>query len=73
MASGVQTDMATPALSRFGSDLVKEEFLKPSISGDYVACRVADWRVVFEEPADINVGPVIPEDAKWKLVPTDPR
>ena len=40
--------------------------------GDYVPCRVADWRVVFEEPADINVGPVIPEDAAWKLTPTDP-
>ncbi|WP_170953570.1 hypothetical protein [Synechococcus sp. UW179A] len=41
--------------------------------GDYVACRVADWRVLFEEPADINVGPEIPEGAEWKLVPTDPR
>jgi citronellyl-CoA dehydrogenase len=38
MAIGVQTDMATPALARFGSHEVKEAFLKPSISGDYVAC-----------------------------------
>ncbi|MBI1364892.1 MAG: acyl-CoA dehydrogenase [Alphaproteobacteria bacterium] len=38
MAIGVQTDMATPALARFGSDEVREEFLRPSISGDYVAC-----------------------------------
>jgi citronellyl-CoA dehydrogenase len=38
MAIGVQTDMATPALARFGSDVVKREFLAPSISGDYVAC-----------------------------------
>jgi citronellyl-CoA dehydrogenase len=38
MAIGVQTDMATPALARFGSDFVKREFLAPSISGDYVAC-----------------------------------
>jgi citronellyl-CoA dehydrogenase len=38
MAIGVQTDMATPALARFGSDEVKKEFLAPSISGDYVAC-----------------------------------
>src|SRR5579859_2385855 len=38
MAIGVQTDMATPALARFGSDAVKREFLAPSISGDYVAC-----------------------------------
>lgn len=38
MAIGVQTDMATPALARFGSDEVRSEFLAPSISGDYVAC-----------------------------------
>jgi citronellyl-CoA dehydrogenase len=38
MAIGVQTDMATPALARFGSDAAKEDFLRPSISGDYVAC-----------------------------------
>jgi len=38
MAIGVQTDMATPALARFGVDEVKKEFLAPSISGDYVAC-----------------------------------
>ena len=38
MAIGVQTDMATPALARFGSDELRQEFLAPSISGDYVAC-----------------------------------
>jgi citronellyl-CoA dehydrogenase len=38
MAIGLQTDMATPALARFGSDEVKREFLAPSIAGDYVAC-----------------------------------
>ena len=38
MAIGVQTDMATPALARFGSHELKEEFLKPAIAGDYVAC-----------------------------------
>ena len=38
MAIGVQTDMATPALARFGSDEVRQEFLAPSISGDFVAC-----------------------------------
>jgi len=38
MAIGVQTDMATPALARFGSDELRREFLAPSISGDYVAC-----------------------------------
>jgi citronellyl-CoA dehydrogenase len=38
MAIGVQTDMATPALARFGSDELKKEFLAPTIAGDYVAC-----------------------------------
>jgi citronellyl-CoA dehydrogenase len=38
MAIGVQTDMATPALARYGSDELREEFLRPSIAGDYVAC-----------------------------------
>ena len=38
MAIGVQTDMATPALARFGSDALREEFLAPAIRGEYVAC-----------------------------------
>src|SRR6188472_1715596 len=38
MAIGVQTDMATPALARFGSDEVRREFLAPAISGDAAAC-----------------------------------
>lgn len=40
---------------------------------DYVACRVPDWRVVFKEPEDSKKSPDIPQDAVWKLVPTDPR
>ena len=38
MAIGVQTDMCTPALAKFGSDELRELFLAPSISGDYVGC-----------------------------------
>ncbi|XP_008329545.1 probable acyl-CoA dehydrogenase 6 [Cynoglossus semilaevis] len=38
MAIGVQSDMATPALARFGSAELKQEFLLPSILGDKVAC-----------------------------------
>jgi len=38
MAIGVQTDMATPALARFGSDELRREYLTPTIAGDYVAC-----------------------------------
>ncbi|XP_067931810.1 probable acyl-CoA dehydrogenase 6 [Watersipora subatra] len=36
MAIGVQTDMATPALARFGSDELKRNFLAPTIAGDMV-------------------------------------
>ena len=38
MAIGVQTDMATPALAKHGSDELRKEFLEPAISGEYVAC-----------------------------------
>lgn len=38
MAIGVQTDMATPALARFGSDELKRQFLAPAIAGDVVGC-----------------------------------
>jgi citronellyl-CoA dehydrogenase len=38
MAIGVQTDMATPALARFGSDELRREFLAPAIAGEMVAC-----------------------------------
>ncbi len=38
MAIGVQTDMATPALARFGSDDLRREFLAPAIAGDTVSC-----------------------------------
>ena len=36
MALGVQTDMATPALARHGSDELRNEFLVPAITGDMV-------------------------------------
>lgn len=36
MAIGVQTDMATPALAKFGSDWLRSEFLTKAISGDAV-------------------------------------
>jgi citronellyl-CoA dehydrogenase len=38
MAIGVQTDMCTPALARFGTDELKREFLAPAITGDTVGC-----------------------------------
>ncbi|WP_077003504.1 acyl-CoA dehydrogenase family protein [Variovorax sp. KK3] len=38
MAIGVQTDMCTPALARFGGDALCREFLAPAIAGDTVGC-----------------------------------
>jgi len=38
MAIGVQTDMCTPALARYGSDELKRQFLAPAIAGDMVGC-----------------------------------
>ena len=38
MAIGVHTDMATPALARFGSDDLRKEWLVPTIAGDVVSC-----------------------------------
>ncbi|SFN08134.1 acyl-CoA dehydrogenase family protein [Variovorax sp. OV329] len=38
MAVGVQTDMCTPALARFGSDELRREFLVPAIAGETVGC-----------------------------------
>ncbi|ASK34223.1 acyl-CoA dehydrogenase [Alcanivorax sp. N3-2A] len=37
LSIGVQTDMATPALARFGSDALKRDYLAPAIAGDMVA------------------------------------
>ena len=48
MAIGVQTDMATPALARFGSDEVRREFLAPAIAGD---CGRLHRRVRSRAPA----------------------
>ena len=38
MAIGVQTDMCTPALARYGSEELKRQFLAPAIAGDMVGC-----------------------------------
>ncbi|GAB2703224.1 acyl-CoA dehydrogenase family protein [Aliiglaciecola aliphaticivorans] len=36
MAIGVQTDMATPALAKYGSDFLREKYLSKALSGDAV-------------------------------------
>ncbi|PIE43922.1 MAG: acyl-CoA dehydrogenase [Gammaproteobacteria bacterium] len=38
LAIGVQTDMCTPAIARFGSDYLKREFLAPAVRGEAIGC-----------------------------------
>ncbi|WP_340150969.1 acyl-CoA dehydrogenase family protein [uncultured Sneathiella sp.] len=38
MAIGVQTNMSTPALARYGSDELRRNYLAPAIAGDMVGC-----------------------------------
>src|SRR5262245_5559594 len=45
MGITVQTDMATPALARFGSDELKRKYLVPAIRGEHVAA------IAVTEPA----------------------
>jgi len=40
MGITVQTDMATPALARYGAHELKKKFLEPAIRGDYI-CSIA--------------------------------
>ncbi len=38
MAIGVQTNMSTPALARYGSDELRRNYLAPAIAGEIVGC-----------------------------------
>ena len=41
---------------------------------DYLPCHVADWRVTFHKPTDMNAGPERPAVAQWgRLVPVEPK
>lgn len=47
--------MATPALTRFGSEELKKQFLVPSISGDYVACVAVSEPAAGSDVASVKV------------------
>ncbi|KAK4825945.1 hypothetical protein QYF61_003457 [Mycteria americana] len=55
MAIGVQAGMATPALTRFGSDELKKQFLVPTIAGDFVACLGISEAGAGSDVASIHV------------------
>ena len=54
MAIGVQTDMATPALARFGSDELRRQFLAPAIAGEMVACIAVSEAAAGSDVAGIK-------------------
>ncbi|XP_051527067.1 probable acyl-CoA dehydrogenase 6 [Myxocyprinus asiaticus] len=62
MAIGVQSDMATPALTRFGSAELKREFLLPTIMGDKVACLGVSEAGAGSDVASIKTKAVRKED-----------
>ncbi|MDT0496406.1 acyl-CoA dehydrogenase family protein [Algiphilus sp. W345] len=53
-AIGVQTDMATPALARYGSEALKQEFLVPAICGERVASIAVSEVGAGSDVASIN-------------------
>jgi len=54
MAIGVHTDMCTPALERYGSEELKQEFLVPSIAGDLVGAIGVSESVAGSDVAGIR-------------------
>lgn len=54
MALGVQSDMCTPALARFGSDELRREWLAPSIAGEMVGCVGVSEAVAGSDVARIQ-------------------
>ena len=54
LAIGVQTDMCTPALARFGSKQLREAYLEPSIAGDLVGCIGVSEVGAGSDVANIN-------------------
>lgn len=62
MAVGVQADMATPALARFGSADLCETYLTPAISGEMVACLGVSEPQAGSDVAAIRTKAVIDGD-----------
>src|SRR5437762_5445204 len=54
MATGVQISMATPALARYGSDELRQEFLAPRVRGAYVAGLVGSEAGAGSDVASIK-------------------
>ena len=57
LAIGVQTDMATPALARFGSEELCNEYLVPAIKGEKVAAIAVSEPGAGSDVANIKPKP----------------
>ena len=63
MAVGVQSCMATPSLAKFGSDLLKEKYLRPAIAGTQVTSIAVTEPGAGSDVAGIRTKAVLDGDA----------
>ena len=66
MGVSVQTDMATPALARFGTEALKERYLVPAIRGDHVAAIAVTEPGAGSDVAGIKTRAV--RDGDWWVI-----
>ena len=66
MGVSVQTDMATPALARFGSEALKERYLVPAIRGEHVAAIAVTEPGAGSDVAGIKTRAV--RDGDWWVI-----
>jgi len=66
MGISVQTDMATPALHRFGSEALKERYLVPAIRGEHVAAIAVTEPGAGSDVAGIKTRAV--RDGDWWVI-----
>jgi len=66
MGVSVQTDMATPALARFGSEALKERYLVPAIRGEHVAAIAVTEPSAGSDVAGIKTRAV--RDGDWWVI-----
>ncbi|OGK86701.1 MAG: hypothetical protein A2050_07750 [Candidatus Rokubacteria bacterium GWA2_73_35] len=66
MGVSVQTDMATPALARFGTEALKERYLVPAIRGEHVAAIAVTEPGAGSDVAGIKTRAV--RDGDWWVI-----
>ena len=66
MAIGVQTEMATPPIERFGTEEQKQRYLVPSIQGEKVACLAITEPDAGSDVANIQTS-ARPDGDEWVI------